>query len=222
MSTDLSIFRLILEASFVVQLVMLFLVSISVMSWAIIAKKKNQLNKNQQASTRFEKTFWSGVDINDLYKKTALKADPPCGTEAIFREGYQEYLRVMEENLSLDKSHKALESAQRIMQVAMNREIEALEHQIPLLATIGSNSPYVGLFGTVWGIMNAFHSLGNVKQATLAMVAPGIAEALIATAMGLFAAIPASIAYNDLANQLEKLENSYQNFIDEFYNILQQ
>ena len=220
MSTDLSIFNLILHASTVVQLVMLFLISISVLSWTIIFKKKSLLKQTINTSAAFEKIFWSGVDINDLHKKTMLKAHPPIGTEAIFKDGLQEYLRIIEDDPTAKKV--ALESAQRIMHVTMNREIETLENQLPMLATIGSNSPYVGLFGTVWGIMNAFHSLGNVKQATLAMVAPGIAEALIATAMGLFAAIPASIAYNDLTHQLQKLENNYQNFIEEFYGILQQ
>ncbi len=220
MTTDLSIFQLIWNASFVVKLVMLFLMGISVFSWSIIIKKKIFFKKTLTAATAFENTFWSGIDINDLYAKTQLRRNSLSGLEAIFREGYQEYLRVTEEDPSNQK--KALESSQRLMQVTMSREIEMLENQLPMLATIGSNSPYVGLFGTVWGIMNSFHSLGNVKQATLAMVAPGIAEALIATAMGLFAAIPASIAYNDLTHQLEKLENSYQNFIDEFYNILQQ
>ncbi|RMH15012.1 MAG: protein TolQ [Gammaproteobacteria bacterium] len=220
MSTDLSIIQLFLNASFVVKLVMLFLIIISVLSWTIIIRKKALLRSAMNATEKFEKLFWSGIDMDEIYSKTRRGRIPLIGTAAIFREGYQEYIKTFNENP--DNPQKALESSHRIMQVAMNREIENLESQIPMLATIGSNSPYVGLFGTVWGIMNAFHALGNVKQATLAMVAPGIAEALIATAMGLFAAIPASIAYNDLAHHLEKLENSYENFIQEFYNILQQ
>ena len=218
-STDLSFVSLILNASLIVQLVMALLVLASVLSWTIIFDRSRVLKRALQEVEDFEERFWSGGDLGDLYRSIDRDRDSLRGSGAVFHPGFREFARLREspgvEPMAL------VEGARRAMRVAMSREIDTLENHLAFLATVGSTSPYVGLFGTVWGIMNAFHALGNVKQATLNLVAPGIAEALIATAMGLFAAIPAVVAYNKYANSVQRLENRYDDFVEEFSNILQ-
>lgn len=219
MSADLSFFSLITGASVVVQLVMLLLLSVSVMSWTMIFRKRSTLIEARLDADRFEDSFWSGGDLATLYHKVAGRGDELRGLANIFVAGFKEFTRLRKRSGSDPMA--VLEGAQRSMRVALSREMDDLETHLSFLATVGSTSPYVGLFGTVWGIMNAFRGLGNAHQATLAMVAPGIAEALIATAMGLFAAIPAVIAYNRYSNDVERLENRYDNFLEEFSSILQ-
>jgi biopolymer transport protein TolQ len=218
-SADLSFFSLIMGASVVVQLVMLLLLSVSVMSWTMIFRKRSALIEARVDADQFEDNFWSGGDLATLYHKVATRSDELRGLANIFVSGFKEFTRLRKR--SGGDPMAVLEGAQRSMRVALSREIDDLETHLSFLATVGSTSPYVGLFGTVWGIMNAFRGLGNAQQATLAMVAPGIAEALIATAMGLFAAIPAVIAYNRYSNDVERLENRYDNFLEEFSSILQ-
>jgi biopolymer transport protein TolQ len=218
-SADLSFFSLITGASVVVQLVMLLLLSVSVMSWTMIFRKRSALIDARVDADQFEDSFWSGGDLATLYHKVATRSDELRGLANIFVAGFKEFTRLRKR--SGGDPMAVLEGAQRSMRVALSREIDDLETHLSFLATVGSTSPYVGLFGTVWGIMNAFRGLGNAQQATLAMVAPGIAEALIATAMGLFAAIPAVIAYNRYSNDVERLENRYDNFLEEFSSILQ-
>ncbi|MEE9342101.1 MAG: protein TolQ [Gammaproteobacteria bacterium] len=220
MSADLSFSHLVMGASPVVQLVMLLLLVVSLMSWTMIFRKRSRLNKARRNADKFEERFWSGGDLNALYREISpASPDSLSGQAHIFVNGFKEYARLSKKT-SVDPM-SVLAGAQRSMRVALSREIDDLETHLSFLATVGSTSPYVGLFGTVWGIMNAFIGLGNVQQATLAMVAPGIAEALIATAMGLFAAIPAVIAYNRYSNDVERLENRYDNFLEEFSSILQ-
>lgn len=219
MNADLSLFHLIKEASFVVQLVMLILVVASVVSWTFIFSKTKELGKAADIADEFEEEFWSGVELSDLYKRLTDTDFEPEGIEKIFLAGYREYSR-MRQKAGIDPEIQ-VENAQRAMKIELNREIERLDEHLPFLATVGSISPYIGLFGTVWGIMNSFRSLGNVQQATLAQVAPGIAEALIATAIGLFAAIPAVVAYNKFASKLDRLIGRYELFIDEFVVLLQ-
>lgn len=218
MTSDLSILHLILNASLLVQLVMLLLLVVSLVSWSMIFIKRGALQNARAAADMFEKRFWSGNDLNLLYEQVTRRADPR-GLEAIFEAGFKEFARLRKQTGV--EPMAVLEGAQRTMRVALSREVEALEVNLSFLATVGSTSPYVGLFGTVWGIMNSFIGLGNVHQATLAMVAPGIAEALIATAMGLFAAIPAVIAYNSFADDVERLHSRYDAFLEEFSTILQ-
>lgn len=219
MSTDLSIINLVLHASVLVQLVMLLLLGLSVMSWFIIFRKRQIMTIARAAAKRFETRFWSGGDLAQLYKELSARSDRMRGMEGIFHAGFKEFVRLRQQP-GLE-AREIREGVQRAMRVALNRETEALEHHLPFLATVGSTSPYVGLFGTVWGIMNSFHALGNVNQATLAMVAPGISEALVATAMGLFAAIPAVIAYNRYSTETDRLVNRYDNFMEEFSSVLQ-
>ena len=219
MSADLSFFSLITGASPVVQLVMLLLLVVSVLSWTMIFRKRSTLAGAQDAAEEFEDRFWSGGDLSALYHQVAPTGDALQGLPSIFVAGFKEFTRLRKKS-GVDPM-SVVEGAQRSMRVALSREIDDLEVHLSFLATVGSTSPYVGLFGTVWGIMNAFRGLSNVHQATLAMVAPGIAEALIATAMGLFAAIPAVIAYNRYSNEVERLENRYDNFLEEFSSILQ-
>nr|WP_280925492.1 MULTISPECIES: protein TolQ [Shewanella] len=215
----MSFIGLFLQASVLVKLVMLTLLGLSIASWAVIIQRRKMLNSARLKSARFEDTFWSGVDLNRLYKELTARGESVAGLEAMFVAGFKEYSRLIKVN---SKSPDAvMEGTSRAMRVSLSREMEKLENNLPMLATIGSTSPYIGLFGTVWGIMNSFIALGTVENATLAMVAPGIAEALIATAMGLFAAIPAVVAYNRFATQAEKLEMAYANFMEEFSNILQ-
>ncbi|MBI2992870.1 MAG: protein TolQ [Gammaproteobacteria bacterium] len=218
MSTDLSYLHLILNASIVVQFVMLMLLLVSIVSWAMILSKRVALGNARRAADRFEEQFWSVEDLSPLYNRVTSKRTAAFGMERIFESGFKEFARLRkQEGIS---SEAVMEGAQRAMRVALNREIETLEINLSFLATVGSTSPYVGLFGTVWGIMNSFRALGNVQQATISLVAPGIAEALIATAMGLFAAIPAVIAYNRYSNDVERLINRYDTFMEEFSAIL--
>jgi len=216
-TTDLSLIRLVADASIVVQLVMLLLVLASVLSWALIYAKWRQLRAVHGLCDAFEARFWSGGAVSELYREIQEGNATPAGTERLFAAGFGEYARLHKHGHDADN---VLAGAQRAMRIASSRESDRLDGHLSYLATVGSVSPYVGLFGTVWGIMNAFQSLSNVNQATLALVAPGIAEALIATALGLFAAIPAVVAYNRFANQLERLENRFDNFVEEFVGLL--
>ena len=219
MNTDLSIIHLIKEASFVVQFVMALLVSASLASWTFIFSKRKDLNRAIEITDEFEAEFWSGVALSELYRKMTAKNFEPEGIEKIFLAGYKEFSR-MRQTGNVEPMIQ-VESAQRAMRIELSRELDRLDEHLPFLATVGSTSPYVGLFGTVWGIMNSFRSLSNVKQATLAQVAPGIAEALIATAIGLFAAIPAVIAYNRFSTNLDRLIGRYELFVEEFVVLLQ-
>jgi len=216
-NTDLSIVHLILEASVVVQLVMLILLLASVASWALIYAKWRQLSSTRDASGAFEERFWSGGSVAELYREVHTEHDESVGTQRLFTAGFGEYARLHKQGHG---PQQVLDGAQRAMRISMSRETDRLDANLSFLATVGSTSPYVGLFGTVWGIMNAFQSLGNVSQATLALVAPGIAEALIATAMGLFAAIPAVIAYNRFSYDMGRLETRFDNFVEEFMSLL--
>ncbi|HEC73813.1 MAG TPA: protein TolQ [Methylophaga aminisulfidivorans] len=218
MTADLSIISLILEASLIVKLVMLVLLLISFYSWFIIFRKRSDIAKAKRDADNFEDKFWSGNELNRLYEDISSRPHSTRGMEGIFEVGFKEFVRLKK---SSNDSNYVLEGAQRVMRISLAREIDQLETSLPFLATAGSTSPYIGLFGTVWGIMNSFRALGNVQQATLSMVAPGISEALIATAMGLFAAIPAVIAYNRYSNEVERLINRYDTFLEEFSSILQ-
>jgi biopolymer transport protein TolQ len=215
---DLGIYHLIAGASLLVQLVMLLLLVASIMSWTMIVSKWKILKDAREAADRFEERFWSGTDLAKLFDQVRVKENL-SGMEHIFVAGFKEYVRLHRQNRLSTIS--IADTAQRSMKVALSREVDALEHYMSFLATVGSTSPYVGLFGTVWGIMNSFRGLSNVQQATLSAVAPGIAEALIATAMGLFAAIPAVIAYNHYSDDVERLINRYDNFVEEFTALLQ-
>ncbi|MGX9463369.1 protein TolQ [Shewanella sp. A14] len=219
MHAEISFIGLFLEASVLVKLVMLTLLTLSIASWAVILQRNKLLSSARVKSLRFEDTFWSGVDLNRLYKELTARGSAISGLEAMFVAGFKEYTRLSKVNSKAPEA--VMDGTTRAMRVSLSREMEKLENHLPLLATIGSTSPYIGLFGTVWGIMNSFIALGAVENATLAMVAPGIAEALIATAMGLFAAIPAVIGYNRFTTQVDKIEMTYANFMEEFSNILQ-
>ncbi|MEN8174907.1 MAG: protein TolQ [Pseudomonadota bacterium] len=216
MANDLDFFQLIFNASGVVQLVMLLLVVASVLSWAMIIDRSRSLKRARKRAELFEDRFWSGGEMSELYHKLGRGGQE--GMAGIFHAGFREYLRALDGGGMTNTGIVA--NAQRAMRVATGRATDGLQRNLPFLATVGSTSPYVGLFGTVWGIMNAFHALSDVKQATLSLVAPGIAEALIATAMGLFAAIPAVIAYNRYSHDVEQLENRYEDFSEEFSNML--
>ena len=219
MEADLSLISLVMRASFLVQLVMIALLAASILSWAIIYLKYHVVKQAKRETLRFEDQFWSGINLAELYTRVKRNTDELEGLVRIFESGFSEYLRIIKQaNVGTEMM---LLSVQRSMKVSLAREEERLESNLSLLATIGSISPYVGLFGTVWGIMNSFIALGSVKNASLAMVAPGIAEALIATAMGLFAAIPAVIAYNRYAEHIDRLVGAYENFTEEFATILQ-
>lgn len=218
MSTDLSLLSLISDASLLVQFVMLILLVISVFSWTVVFKKRTELNEAKKDADAFEDKFWSGNELNKLYEDISARPHSSLGMEGIFEVGFKEFVRLKK---TAPESPILLEGAQRVMRISLAREIDKLEESLSFLATAGSISPYIGLFGTVWGIMNSFMALGEVQQATLAMVAPGIAEALIATAMGLFAAIPAVVAYNRYSNQVERLISRYDTFLEEFSSILQ-
>ena len=215
---DLSIVKLILEASLVVQLVMALLFVVSVISWALMVNKFIQLQRARSRANKFEKRFWSGGDLAGIYRDLSARSDTLTGLELIFEAGFKEFARLRRQG-GIERA-ELLESVRRSMSVAEVKETERLEGGLSFLATVGSTSPYVGLFGTVWGIMNAFRALGGVKNATLSMVAPGIVEALVATAMGLFAAIPAVIAYNAYTNRVERLESSFDTFAEEFVAVL--
>ncbi|HHH48413.1 MAG TPA: protein TolQ [Gammaproteobacteria bacterium] len=220
MTADMSIVSLITGASVLVQLVMLLLLIASLFSWNVIFQKRKVMARARAAADEFEEKFWSGGDLAGLYSQvTSGHYGHDGGMAAIFEAGFKEYARLHKQP-NIDPAF-VLEGAQRAMRIALARETDRLEVHLPFLATVGSTSPYVGLFGTVWGIMNSFRALGNVKQATIAMVAPGIAEALVATAMGLFAAIPAVIGYNRFNTELERIIGRYEVFLEEFSNILQ-
>lgn len=218
MEADMSLFSLVTRASFLVQIVMMILLSASVLSWIIIVLKYKVLKLAREEAIRFEDQFWSGINLSDLYQQVKRKVEERRGIARIFEAGFTEYVRT---HKSKTNPEMMLASVQRSMKVAVAREEDGLDSHLSLLATIGSISPYIGLFGTVWGIMRSFIALGAVEHASLAMVAPGIAEALIATAMGLFAAIPAVIAYNRYAEKVDRLSSTYENFAEEFATILQ-
>lgn len=218
MQADLSVFQLIADASLLVQAVMLILVLASVVSWTLIFSKSHILRNAIKESKAFEDRFWSGADLPTLYEKVSAKRNL-AGMEHMFVAGFKEYIR-LHKNRTISPLSIS-DTALRSMKVALSREIDFLERYLSFLATVGSTSPYIGLFGTVWGIMNSFRALSEVQQATLAAVAPGIAEALIATAMGLFAAIPAVIAYNRYSDQADRLISRYDNFVEEFTALLQ-
>jgi biopolymer transport protein TolQ len=219
MTPDMSVVSLLFEASLPVQIVMLLLALASIVSWSIIFTKRRLISKTKDACDEFEANFWSGGDLNTLYNSTTRDRAANVGMASIFESGFREFNRAMQATRS--SSDKVIEECRRAMRVAQMREVDRLEQSLATLATIGSTSPYVGLFGTVWGIMTAFMGLGNAQTATLAVVAPPIAEALIATAMGLFAAIPAVIAYNRYADKVVRLEYRYDGFTEEFSSILQ-
>ncbi len=219
MMADLSLIDIVLQASFIVQLVMLILLAASIGSWYIIYEKQRVLSRATKAADEFERRFWSGGDLAEIYRGTSEAGTATIGMGYIFAAGFREFLR--HRQTAGAEMDRVVEGARRAMRVAHMREIDRLENHLAFLATVGSTSPYVGLFGTVWGIMNAFRALSNVQQATMAMVAPGIAEALIATAMGLFAAIPAVIAYNRFADRVDRLETQFDTFTEEFAAILQ-
>ncbi|WP_127477757.1 protein TolQ [Sulfurivermis fontis] len=219
MNTDISLLTLFVEASLLVQAVMLLLLVISIVSWGQIIAKWRLLKAAVADANTFEKRFWSGIDLVELYKQVTKTRDDNTGMAALFEAGFGEFARLRKQGGV--EPMAVVEGSQRAMRVALSREIDRLEANLSFLATVGSTSPYIGLFGTVWGIMNSFRALGSVQQATLAMVAPGIAEALIATAMGLFAAIPAVIAYNRYANDVERLVNRYEAYTEEFSTLLQ-
>ncbi|MGB0664119.1 MAG: protein TolQ [Pontibacterium sp.] len=214
----MSIVSLVLNASVVVQLVMLLLVLASVTSWVMIFQRQFFLRKTRKALRNFEDKFWSGIDLGVLFREASEHPQEESGAENIFVAGLKEYQRLTKQRGA--DADAVMDGVQRAMRVAMSREEEKLEQHLPFLASVGSVSPYVGLFGTVWGIMNSFRGLANTQQATLASVAPGISEALIATAIGLFAAIPAVIAYNRFSAQSESILASYETFADEFSAIL--
>lgn len=219
MQSELSLVSLFIHASPLVQGVMLLLLAASLGSWAIIYRKWQTLRDATKEADRFEKRFWSGIDLVELYKQIARKREEITGLATVFEAGFAEFARLRKHGGI--EAMALVEGAQRAMRAEMRREMDRLEHHLALLATVGSTSPYVGLFGTVWGIMNAFRALGTAQHATLSTVAPGIAEALIATAMGLFAAIPAVIAYNRYTNDLDRLESRYDTFQEEFTTLLQ-
>jgi len=217
-AADISFFGLFWEASLLVKAVMLLLLAMSIASWAIIFHRSSALKKANENAKRFEDRFWSGIDLSKLYKESDSRKNNIQGMELIFHAGFKEYVRIHKAEQT--NADAMMDGSYRAMRVALSREVDELEANLNNLATIGSISPYIGLFGTVWGIMSSFIALGAVQQATLSMVAPGIAEALIATAMGLFAAIPAVIGYNRFSNQVMRIENNYGNFMEEFSSIL--
>ncbi|MDM8565025.1 protein TolQ [Candidatus Halobeggiatoa sp. HSG11] len=210
---ELSLIKLILEASLLVQMVMLLLLFISLYSWTLIFYKSRYLKNIHNTVNDFEELFWRSKDLHILYNH--IRSNQAVGIEKIFVAGYAEFVK------SRSNAETLVANAKRAMQIVLRREIDELESELAALATIGSVSPYIGLFGTVWGIMTSFHALGDQQQVTLAMIAPGISEALIATAMGLFVAIPAVMAYNHYTDDIDRLITSYDTFLDEFLGILQ-
>lgn len=218
-NSDMSFYTLIAGASLPVQLVMLILVMTSLFSWWYIFIKVASIKRAEKNAESFEETFWTGGDLNKLYEGVTAGRRKPQGMASIFEAGFKEYVR-HKQQARMEVSD-VMEGARRAMRAAYNREMDDLDAHLPFLASVGSVSPYIGLFGTVWGIMNAFRGLSNVAQATLTQVAPGIAEALVATAIGLFAAIPAVIAYNRFASSVDRLSVRYESFMEEFTNILQ-
>ena len=218
MNQDLSIVTLVLHASFVVQVVMVGLLLASLASWTVIFGKLFGLRKVRADNDVFEREFWASRNLNDLFAD-ATKKVPASAMERIFASGMREFFKLREKRVV--DAGALLDGARRAMRASFQRELDTVESNLSFLASVGSVSPYVGLFGTVWGIMHAFIGLSNLQQVTLATVAPGIAEALVATAIGLFAAIPAVIAYNRFARQIDRIATQLESFIEEFSNILQ-
>ena len=218
-AADMSLTTLITGASLPVQMVMAILLIVSIVSWWYIFIKVMTIGRAEKEAESFEHTFWAGGDLNKLYDGLSAGRNKPHGMSSIFEAGFKEFVRLKKQP-GLEVSD-LMEGSRRAMRASYNREMDDLDSHLPYLASVGSVSPYIGLFGTVWGIMNAFRGLANMAQATLAHVAPGIAEALIATAIGLFAAIPAVIAYNRFASSVDRLAVRYESFIEEFTNILQ-
>ena len=218
MTKDLSILQLVLNASWVVQLVMLLLVAVSIASWAAIFRKLFTLKRVNSLNDDFEREFWSGTSLNDLLAAAAQNAKMAGPMERIFASGMREYHKLRERHIA--DAGTLLDGARRAMRASYQRELDAVETNLSFLASVGSVSPYMGLFGTVWGIMHAFIGLASLQSVTLATVAPGIAEALVATAIGLFAAIPAVIAYNRFAHDIDRVAIKLETFIEEFSNIL--
>ncbi len=218
MNQDLSIVALILHASFTVQLVIAALLMVSLASWSVIFGKLISLSKIKSSNDAFEQEFWSGKNLNELYNGVSGKTSG-APLERIFASGMREFLKLRERRVA--DATALLDASRRAMRASFQRELDAMESNLSFLASVGSVSPYVGLFGTIWGIMHAFVGLSNLTQVTLATVAPGIAEALVATAIGLFAAIPAVLAYNRFARQIDRSAITLETFIEEFSNILQ-
>ncbi len=218
-TNDMSLLTLITGASLPVQAVMAILLITSLFSWWYIFIKVATIKRAETESEEFENKFWSGGDLNKLYESVTAGRRKPQGMASIFEAGFKEFVRHKQQP-GMGVSD-VMEGSRRAMRAAYNRELDDLDAHLPFLASVGSVSPYIGLFGTVWGIMNAFRGLSNVAQATLSQVAPGIAEALVATAIGLFAAIPAVIAYNRFASSVDRLSVRYESFMEEFTNILQ-
>jgi Biopolymer transport proteins len=219
MNQDLSIVQLVLHASWVVQMVMLLLATVSLASWTAIFRKLFALGRVKSLNEKFERDFWSGTSLNDLFAAAAQNARTAGPMERIFASGMREYQKLRERRIS--DAGTLLDGARRAMRASFQREMDVVESNLSFLASVGSVSPYVGLFGTVWGIMHAFTGLASLQQVTLATVAPGIAEALVATAIGLFAAIPAVVAYNRFAREIDRVAIMLETFIEEFSNILQ-
>ena len=219
MNTDMSIVSLVLHASLVVQIVMAILLALSVTSWAAIIRKLGAIKRIRKLNDEFERVFWSGTSLNELFSAASQNARLSGPMERIFASGMREYQKLRERRIT--DAGTLLDGARRAMRASFQREMDVAESQLAFLASVGSVSPYVGLFGTVWGIMHAFTGLANLQQVTLASVAPGIAEALVATAIGLFAAIPAVVAYNRFARDIDRVAIRLETFIEEFSNILQ-
>lgn len=215
---EIHILDLFLKAGLLVKLVILILISFSVASWAIIIERTRILNAATRCCAAFEDKFWSGVELSRLYHESQARRNNLTGLEQIFYAGFKEFLNL--NNINYHAPESVIRGTSRAMRLSVHREVETLENHIVFLGNIGSISPYIGLFGTVWGIIQAFIALGAAKQATLQMVAPGIADALIATAIGLFASIPTVMAYNILNQRVNKLEQNYINFMEEFIAIL--
>jgi biopolymer transport protein TolQ len=219
MGAELSLIDLVAQAGLVVKLVLLVLVFASVLSWAAIFDRARVLSRARSRADAFEQQFWSGGDLSALYRELGQDDARLSGLPVIFRNGFKEYVRLRK--VTPDDTAGLIQGAERAMRVALSREMDRLEANLPFLATVGSTSPYIGLFGTVWGTMNAFQALGNMQQTTLALVGPGMSEALITTAVGLLAAIPAVVAYNRYASQVERLHSRYEEFMEEFSILLQ-
>ena len=220
LTQDLEIWTLIVNASIVVKVVMLLLLAVSFMSWMFIFQKWFSIRRSVRQTGQFEREFWGGRDLNALYQGAVNNRHSIGSLERIFEAGFREFAKLRGQKSAHTEASDMVDGARRAMRATFQREMDFLERHLAFLASTGSVSPYVGLFGTVWGIMHAFRSLANVQQATLAQVAPGIAEALIATAIGLFAAIPAVVAYNRYSYDIERLANRFESFMEEFSNIL--
>lgn len=218
MNQDMSILSLVMQASLVVQLVMALLLGVSLVSWSVIFAKAIGLRKVRDDNAEFDREFWSGRTLQELYQDASRSEGPPSPQERIFASGMREFMKLRERRVADVGS--LLDGARRAMRASYQRELDAMEARLDFLGSVGSVSPYVGLFGTVWGIMHAFTGLSNLQQVTLATVAPGIAEALVATAIGLFAAIPAVLAYNRFVRDIDRIASQLESFIDEFSNIL--